>query len=412
MMKRIPLTVVICLSLAVLAAPFALAATSAPRAAAKGGASPVLPMAAAVSTVTGIAISPLLGTGAYGAYQWFTAKDDAARAALPWYSQMSFWLPALLVVAVCAAKDTFGAAVPPGLKKPLDVVETIENKFSGLIAAGAVIPFTMDTLSKMLIDKTSGAEVVVPSGLAMIHFAAFDLSWLLNLLTVPIGIAVFATVWMASHAINVLILLSPWGAIDAALKGARTALLGLLVGTSAMNPMMGAFLSLIVIVIAYFVSGWAFRLTIFGSVFSWDYLTLRRTRFSPRENDNKMFAGANFPGVPVRSYGRLVQRTAGGLEFVYRPWLFLAPRMASVPAQAAEIAIDRGLIFSDIVAGTDQTLFTLPPRYDGHEATMVRAYRLGGGVRDAGLRKAWSDLREMLGGRAMKEEPVSAPLAG
>ena len=43
---------------------------------------------------------------------------------------------------------------------------------------------------------------------------------------VGICIAIFAIVWMASHAINVLILLSPWGAIDAALKSARTARLG------------------------------------------------------------------------------------------------------------------------------------------------------------------------------------------
>jgi len=29
---------------------------------------------------------------------------------------------------VCAFKDTIAAAVPPGLKKPLDVAETLENK--------------------------------------------------------------------------------------------------------------------------------------------------------------------------------------------------------------------------------------------------------------------------------------------
>src|SRR5688572_17834836 len=261
----------------------ATAAASAP----SGDRSPAAPIATAISTVTGIAISPLLGTSAYGAYKYFTARDSAAREALPWYAKISFWLPALLLVAVCAAKDAFGTMVPPGLKKPLDVLETIENKFSGLVAAGAVIPFAMDAMRAMIFDggaPTAAAPVLAHSGLAAIQFAAFDASWLLNLLTVPFGVAIFVLVWVGSHAINVLILLSPWGAIDAALKVGRTALLGLITLSATMNPWIGAALSVVVIIFAYLVSGWAFRLTIFGSVFSWEFVTRRCRRFQPAED--------------------------------------------------------------------------------------------------------------------------------
>src|SRR5688572_22248677 len=108
-------------ALGLLFAPLALANT-APKTGTGSDRSPAAPLATVITTVTGIAISPLLGTGAYGAYQWMSAKDEAARAALPWYAQMSFWLPALLLVGICAAKDSFGAVVPPGLKKPLDVL--------------------------------------------------------------------------------------------------------------------------------------------------------------------------------------------------------------------------------------------------------------------------------------------------
>src|SRR5690606_20010856 len=193
--------------------------------------------------------------------------------ALPWYAQVSFWLPALAIVGLVAAKDALGAVVPPGMKKPLDGLETIENKASGLVAAGAVVPFTMDAVSKMLIAQVPAATEpgVTSGGLAMIHLGAIDFSWLLNLLTVPFGIAMFAIVWMASHAINVLILLSPWGAIDAALKAGRTALLGLLTLTATMNPLVSAAMSVVVIIVAYLVAGWAFRLTIFGTIFSWDF---------------------------------------------------------------------------------------------------------------------------------------------
>jgi len=365
-------------ALAAIAAPLVFATDAPAAAVAKTDHSTAAPLA--VSTVTGLAISPLLGMGAYGAYQWFTAKEGAARAELPWYAQMEFWLPALLVVGACAAKDALGAVVSPGVKKPLDLIELVENKVSGLVAAGAVAPLVM----------AAGADL--------------DFSWPLTGLAIPFGLAVFALVWMASHAINVLILLSPWGAIDAALKGARTALLALLTLTAAINPWAGAALSVVVIVVAYCVAGWAFRLTVFGSVFCWDFFTRRSRRCSPRENDNRVFAGGNLPGVPVRTYGRLVQRTAGGLEFFYRPRLWRPGRSAKVPVEKAALAVGKGLFFSSVTADGAGTLFLLPPRYRGHEEVLARAYLMGGGVRNAGLRQAWSGLRELFGGAGAKTQ--------
>ncbi len=399
-MKRSVLLLLVLAIVTSVVGPFAFAAAT-KAAPAPADKSPMAPVAAAISTVTGIAISPLLGTGAFGAYKWFTAKDDAARAALPWYAQMKYWLSMLLVVGVCAAKDVFGAAVPAALKKPFDIVEAVENKMSGIVAAGAVVPFTVSTFMDILVhpaSNTAGA-LVTPSGLAAIQIGAIDGASILTALALPGALAVFAVVWMASHAINVLILLSPWGAIDAALKGARTGLLGLVTITSALNPWAGAALSLVVILLAYLLAGWAFRLTVFGSVFCWDFFTMRAGRFSPRENDNAMFAGAHLPGVPVRTYGRLVQRTEGGLQFFYRPWPWMPVRSAKLAALPAELRVGRGLFFSEIANLEDRTFFLLPPRYRGHEETLARAYFLAG-VQPAGLNKAWSELREMLGGRA------------
>ena len=370
--------------------------------------SPGVALAVTISTVTGIAISPLLGTGVYGAYQWSEAGTDAERAKLPWYAQMSFWLPALVVVGLCAAKDGLGTVLPPGFKKPLDMLEVVENKVSGLVAAGAVIPFVMGALSKLL---TGGQTAMAGHGsaghgLAMISFGMFDGSWLLNVLTVPVAIALFAVVWMASHAVNVLVLLSPWGAIDAALKVLRTALLVLVAVTALINPWVGAALSVLVIIIAYLIAGWAFRLTVFGSVFCWDFFTVRRLRFSPAENDNRVFAGANLPGVSPRTSGRLVLRSGGTLEFYYRPWLVLTERSAAVPGDKAQLAVGKGLFFSSISGDETGTLFLLAPRYHGHEDVVARAYLLGGGVKDAGLRRAWNVLKELFGGAAARTQVV------
>ncbi len=372
------------------------AAASAPPAAKDR--SPGAAVSAALASVTGMAISPLLGTGVYGAYLWFGADTPEQRTALPWFAQITFWLPALLIVGVCAAKDSLAAALPPGFKKPLDVVETVENKVSGLVAAGAVVPFTMETLSKVLVAHGPGAAPL-PTGFATLPFAVMDFSWLVTAVTLPLAVAAFAIVWMASHAINVLILLSPWGAVDSALKAARTALLGLVALTASLNPWLGAVLSIAVILVSWLVAGWSFRLTLFGTVLSWEFLTFRRLRFRPVAGpENRVFSGPQLcqQGVPVRTYGRwLNEPENGGWRFSFRPWLVLPER--SIPVAPQQPEIGRGFFLSTVRDG-DQTTFTLPPRYRGHEEALVELYQIEGGVQPAGLRRAWSVVRELFAG--------------
>src|SRR5438093_10179408 len=113
-MKKVVFTVLIfalCLS------PFAARAAETQSA----GNLPGKKIAETVSMITGVAISPLLGVSAVGAYQWWQAKTPEQRARLPWFAHPLFWGPALLLVAVCFVKDTAGTALPTVAKKPLDV---------------------------------------------------------------------------------------------------------------------------------------------------------------------------------------------------------------------------------------------------------------------------------------------------
>ncbi len=388
------------------AAPLRVAAEVAPpEPAPQHDRSPAAPFAQTIATVTGIAISPLLGTGALGAYQYATATE-AERERLPWFAQWKFFLPALLIAGACAAKDAFGLALPPGLKKPMDVLETLENQLSGLVAAGAVVPITMHSLSQMIVGGGSAAApIALPTGTATVALGAFEWSWLLNILTVPLGLAIFAVVWLASHAINALILLSPWAAIDAALKSIRTALLGLIVVTATFSPWTSLLLSLVIIVVAYLVAGWAFRLTVFGSVFSWDFLTQRQRRFRVSEQGENLLFSSNTlakQGVPMRTYGCLrVEPSTGKLSFRYRPWLVMPERTHEVTI--TEPAVGKGLFISSIQDG-ERTAFVLPPRYRGHEELVARLYGPGGGVRDAGLLKAWGTFRELFGGSSARTQ--------
>lgn len=366
-----------------------------------------LELAKTATQITGIAISPLLGVSAVGAYQWMGAHTDAEKAALPWFSNPLVWVSGFLLVGACAFKDSFGAMIPPGMKKPFDVLETVENKASGLVASGAVIPVLVAASSKFMTHGAPSAMVDLHlnlGGLAMIHFGAIDTSWLLNILMVPLAVAVYAIVWVASHAINVLILLSPWGAVDAVLKTARTSLLGLVTATAWIDPVVGATLSVVIIVIAYLVAGWAFRLTVFGSVFCWDFFTRRRKRFALRADGNQVFTARQLDGAPVRTYGRLHMAADGALTLKFRPWLVLPEREVAIPREG--LVVGRGVFYSEVLghdakADKATTLLLLPPRYLGHEELFARTYRIPGTC-EVGLRRAWSWLKEALGFGARK----------
>ncbi len=389
-----------CLVLVCVLFTLPLLAATRPAQAPKAGERPVVgtQLASTLTQITGIAISPMLGVSALGAWKWYKAETPEQKAALPWYADPKYWVLGLLIVGAVAVKDGAGAALPPGWKKPLDVAETLENKLSGLVAAGAVIPFTMDTLTGALVGGGGGhADAVHATGLAMIQLGAMDASVILNVLLAPFAVAVFLLVWFTAHAINVLILLSPWGAVDAALKSLRLSVLGLLGVTHFMPPWAGILGSLAVIVLSYFLAGWAFRLTTYGTIFCWDFFTLRRHRFEPDAKENKVFAGKGIKGTPLRTYGKLSRTEEGKLRFRYRPWLVLPEKQVELPELPLEVG--RGLFYPTIVATdgyNERTIILLPPRYKGHEEAFARACGIDT-LTDVGLRRAWGVAIELFG---------------
>jgi hypothetical protein len=382
----------------------ARAASSPSRAAA--GATPGVAAAEALSTITGVAISPLLGVSGVGAWTYF--KTPAAqRADLPWYAQPWFWLPALLLVGAVAAKDVLGAAVPPGLKKPFDVAELFENKLSALVAAGAFVPL-IATIFSSAASSGGGPQAGLFGGTML---AAFDASTLYTILLFPFALAAFVVVWIVSHVINVLILISPWGGVDAVLKGFRTFLLGTVAVTGFFSPKVGAIWALIIILLCLPLAGWAFRLATFGTIFGWDFFTLGRKRCRPSAEGNLAFTARRIDKTPIRSCGKL-RLADGKLQFTYRPWLVLAPRTIELPAGA--YAVGRGLFYPNFLSVQDEkarTMLNFPPRYRTHEQELGRLY--GAPVQDVGLLKgfkaAWRWLKEIFGvgkTRVDSAEPV------
>jgi hypothetical protein len=231
-----------------------------------------------------------------------------------------------------------------------------------------------------------------------------SLDWLGNFVTVPLAIFVFALVWLVSNTINLLILISPWGALDAALKAFRLTVLAALTSTAFFNPYVGAVFSAVLIVFCWCIAGWSFRLLVFGNMLAWDLLTGRRFRFTPTAEKAKMFLARRVHGVPVRTYGKLcAPDNAGNRMFEYRPWLLLPQRKLILPP--GDYAVGRGFLYPEIFLLDEKkerarTMLLLPPRYRGHEEELVAACGFKE-VRDVGMLRgikgAWRWFKELLG---------------
>ena len=361
-------------------------------------------IARTVTLTTGVPISPLLGVSGLGAWRWWRTPA-AARAELPWYARPWFWGPGLFLVFLFAANTTIGAAVP-GLKKPMDFVEEHENKFSALVASPIVL-LEVKRLLGFGFPAIAGAGVasgapLAGSGLAFVSSVeplAGAAKLFVDLGLGMLYLACFFLVFIAFHAIQVMIALSPSALLDMLLRGFRLTLLGLLGVTSWIHPYLGATLGFAILFIAWLTAGWSFRLTVYGSILSWEFLTGRDGSADPATAPLAAFSQRGLKGVKPRSYGRLEGDGAGAWIFRYRPWLVLPRRSVALPP--GEMAVLKGALSPLLVrhgALRPQTLMRFPPRFRTREAEL--AARLGAGevlegriVR--GFRAAWQWLKDL-----------------
>jgi hypothetical protein len=224
------------------------------------------------------------------------------------------------------------------LKKPLDVIELFENKLSAIVASAALVPFLDRQIAEVFVhrDEPVAAAGFAASGLAVIEPALAQSPTLLLALLVPLSLIAFFAVWLSSHALNVLILLSPFGFLDLFLKGARVLFVAFLALLSAVAPVFAAILCGILILAALWFAPRAFRVCLFGSVMSVDL---------------------------ILSLGRLVASTEGGVVFSSR-FLLVGPSRSVILPPAAELELEKGLLFPSLRRREDAaTLLHFLPRH-------------------------------------------------
>ena len=327
-------------------------------------------LAQALSQTTELAISPLLALTAMSAWRWWHT-DAAARGQLSFFAQPWFWGPAVVVLLLILFKEVVIARIP-GAKKPLDALQLLENKVSGLLASplaiGALAWAFQRAMQGLSAQQVTGLLVGTAwAGTGDVSSAALPegLTWVFAILGATV---VYGSVWLASHTLNVLILLSPFGLVDNALKLLR---FGLLVTVSLLSrwfPTLGAMLCALLVVLAVLCAGFSYRLMRFG----WSFVVgLFRAPVDVASAGRVfVYSGPALP-LPVRTNGWLAMRE-GQLVFRYRR-AFVLPREVPVPGA---LRIERGVLHPVVLDERGRLAFRLTPRARGREADVARV--LGG----------------------------------
>lgn len=307
---------------------------------------PGVALAEGVAQLTGVAISPLLGVSGVGAWEYFTT-DEEKRASLPWFCHPVTWGIGFTILGLVMLKDVFGAGMPTILKKPLDVIELFEDKISAVVASAALVPFLDHEIAKIF---ATGDEPVTVTGFAAAGFATIDpvlaqSPTLLMVLLVPLSLIAFFAVWLSSHALNVLLLFSPFGLLDLFLKTSRVLFIGFLALLSAVAPVLAAILCGILILVALWFAPRAFRLCVFGSVMSADLLR-SLVRQSDRHEKTRGFLARRVGGLAALSFGGLDQ-VDGEVMFSSRFFLLGPARRVALPA-SDRLDLEKGVIFPSI----------------------------------------------------------------
>lgn len=339
---------------------------------------PGVTLAEGISQLTGVAISPLLGVSVVGGWTYLRA-DDSVRDQLPWICHPAFWGTGLGLLLIIFFKDSIGALGPAFLKKPLDFLEVFEDKFSALIAASAFIPFLLkqqaayrESFSEILGDGEAASTALAYGGapLATIPgpvLATTPSVWLM----LPLALAGFFVVWIVSHALTVVIALSPFKFFDLVLKASR---LGLLAGMGLLyliSPVVVAIFSVILIIACAFLAPAAFRLSVFGTVVGWDFI--RTLFYDPPFDSAKLrgFLAKDVPGtMTVRTMGKLEVTSEAedpGIEFRSRFGFVGLERRLKLPA-TDRLVLQKGLLFPVLQSRDPETrrvatLIHLLPRF-------------------------------------------------
>jgi len=323
----------------------------------------------AVSQLTGTAVNPLFGITALGMYKYFGTPEHL-REQLPFHDQPCVWGPMLLIILLMLFNSTICESMP-FFKIPLNALGDMVNKGGACV----VLPAVLYEFSQAFAAPTAVALAAIHDGIFPTAYAAGEaggiiaggwltIGWAVSFVLGAIG---YATVWVVWNVIDVAIFILPVPFLDAILKSLRHTAMGLLFGASWLHPWLGLVMSLAMLCICWRLTGWAFRLSVMGFVFSTDFLLWRKSGVLDATAGISAFVTGTASKrwkIHKRQYGRLRRKADGALHFVCRSWIIVGLERKIDLGSPRDYLAGSTLLYPVILDDRgDQVLFRLPPRY-------------------------------------------------
>jgi len=340
----------------------------------------------ATAQLTGTAINPLFGVTALGMYHYYKTPEGE-RDQLPIYDQPYVWGVLLLIMLLMFFNSTICETMP-FLKIPLNALGDMVNKGG----AAVVLPIVLYDFAQAFAEPTavalaSASELLFPSAYAAdgsaVVMGSISGGWLIlgGLVSLVVGAFAYAVVWVVWNVIDVTILVLPIPFLDAILKSIRLAAVGFVFGAAALSPWLGLLVSLFMILVCWYLAGWAFRLSVMGFVFATDFLFWRKSGGVDATSGVPAFitatAGKQWK-LPARLYGRIQRKPDGTLFFVWRSWL-VGPLRKRELGQSKNFQGGSTLLYPVVLDNTGTiSLFRLPPRYRNDLQVITFALGLNG----------------------------------
>ena len=303
-----------------------------------------------ITQITGLAINPLLVLIVIGVHDYCC---PTAGKTLPLYANPWIWGSLCALLAFSLGLRLFTPLIP-GFGKLLKGVILVEQKIMGLLAAGLLIDTIASTMENTGLTSSDHAQVAVAGIFGTSGY-------------VVAGLLIYSVVWVVSHVIDSLVLLSPFALIDATLLTMRGALLAILGVAYWIHPAISAGICCVLIVICFLIAGWCIRINILASTFAFDLLTLRCKWMRPNQWPIRVFITGKSGLAPTRTRG-LLEHDPDGLRVRWRRFYWPIKRSTVLHRGSAKLV--RGVVWSELHAeSTPKVLVTLilPPRYFNHD---------------------------------------------
>jgi len=309
-----------------------------------------------ITQLSGIALEPTLVVGAMGAYKYLTSSKET-KELLPWYCMPWFWIVCLILYLVLHSPTALSAINLPS--QISSALKACDKQIGLLVTSPVVVDQVMDVAGTLSAEVAfSGAQ---PS--AYLSASIIPLELLSGLPTVfwfiaivPMLFFVFFSMWLLNFVFDMLVFLSPFGFVDAALEFFRIAFYAILLAVAIFIPQLVFVLIIPIAVISVIMFGWSIRRCVMGFVFFKDFIN-RKKESSINEKGIVAFAGQSL-GFPNKCCVKIIKKDEN-LQLSYKR-LFLFKKTKTI--DNPELTLKRGVLYSGLY-NNGTFICTLPLRY-------------------------------------------------